>query len=51
MHLKAWKTPPDAEIEWPDVTACLPAIEAKLGAPVYRDKQIVVFDLKVNRRP
>ena len=48
MHLKAWKTPPDAEVEWPDVAACLPAIEAKLGAPVYRDEQIVVFDLKVN---
>jgi len=28
-----------------------PAIEAKLGAPVYRDEQIVVFDLKVNRLP
>ena len=46
MHLKAWKTPPDAEVEWPDVAACLPAIEAKLGAPVFRDAQIVVFDLK-----
>jgi hypothetical protein len=46
MHLEAWKTPPDAEVEWPDVAACLPRIEAKLGAPVYRDDQIVVFDLK-----
>ncbi|HET9762364.1 MAG TPA: hypothetical protein VFR50_02560 [Casimicrobiaceae bacterium] len=46
MHLQAWKTPPDAEVEWPDVAACLPKIEAKLGAPVYRDDQIVVFDLK-----
>ena len=46
MHLKAWKTPPDAEVEWPDVLACLPAIEAKLGSPIYRDEQIVVFPLK-----
>jgi hypothetical protein len=46
MHLVPWKTPPDAEVEWPDVQACLPAIEAKLGAPVYRDVQIVVFALK-----
>ncbi len=46
MHLGAWKTPPDAEVEWPDVQACLPAIEAKLGTPVYRDAQIVVFALK-----
>ena len=50
MRLAAWKTPPDAQVEWPDVNACLPAIEAKLGAPVYRDAQIVVFDLKRSRR-
>ncbi len=49
MHLKAWKTPPDAEVEWPDVAACLPGIEAKLGRPVYRDDQIVVFPLKRSR--
>jgi hypothetical protein len=29
-----------------EVVACLPAIEIKLGRPVYRDEQIVVFDLK-----
>jgi hypothetical protein len=46
MHLKAWKTPPDADIDWPDVAACLPAIEAKLGTPVYHDAQIVVYSLK-----
>jgi hypothetical protein len=49
VHLKPWKTPPDAEIDWPDVAACLPVIEAKLGSPVYRDEQIVVFDLKRDR--
>jgi hypothetical protein len=46
MHLAAWRTPPDAIVEWPDVKACLPTIEAALGAPVYQDAQIVVFDLK-----
>jgi hypothetical protein len=46
MHLLPWKTPPDVEVEWPDVPACLPVIEAKLGKPIYRDAQIVVFDLK-----
>ena len=49
MHVRPWKTPPDAEVEWPDVEACLPAIEAKLGPPVYRDAQIVVFDLRRDR--
>jgi hypothetical protein len=49
MHLKAWKTPPDAEVEWPDVASCLPAIEATFGAPIYRDAQIVVFDIKRRR--
>lgn len=49
MHLSAWKTPPDAEVDWPDVAACLPAIESALGAPIYRDAQIAVFDLKAGR--
>jgi len=50
MHLTPWKTPPDtALLEWPDVAACLPAIEAKLGAPIYRDAQIAVFDLRKER--
>jgi hypothetical protein len=49
MHLKAWKTPPDAEVEWPEVASCLPAIEATFGAPIYRDAQIVVFDIKRRR--
>jgi hypothetical protein len=46
MHTKPWKTPPDAKVEWPDVAACLPRIIARLGAPVYRDDAIVVFDLR-----
>jgi hypothetical protein len=50
MHLDPRTTPPDAVVEWPDVTACLPAIEAKFGAPVYRDARIVVYPLKPERR-
>jgi hypothetical protein len=46
VHLRAWKLPPDAGVEWPDMVACLPAIEARLGPPRFRDDQIVVFDLK-----
>ena len=30
---------------WPDVTRCLPAVEARLGPAVFRDEQIVVFPL------
>ena len=51
MHLVPWRTPPDAQVDWPDVAACLPAIEAKLGPPVYRDSQITVFDLKSRPHP
>jgi hypothetical protein len=46
-----WKTPPHENVEWPDIAACLPAIEAKLGPPVLRDAQMVVFDLKSKRSP
>jgi len=49
MHLTSWRTPPESKVEWPDVAACLPAIEKALGAPAYRDAQIVVFDLKARR--
>ena len=45
MHLKPWTIPPDATVAWPDVASCLPAVMAKLGAPVFRDDAIVVFDL------
>jgi hypothetical protein len=30
---------------WPDMAACLPAIEAALGAPVWRDERMRVFAL------
>ena len=37
----AAKPPPP----WPDLRGCLPAIEAKLGAPIYRDERITVYQL------
>lgn len=46
LHLKPWTTPPGAKIDWPDIGACLPQIEAVLGAPVFRDDAQVVFRLK-----
>jgi len=30
---------------WPDLRGCLPSIEAKFGAPVYRDDALTVFAL------
>jgi hypothetical protein len=49
MHLAPRTTPPEEKIEWPDVRACLPLVEETLGAPIYRDREIVVFDLKAPR--
>jgi len=46
VHLKPWKTPPEEEIEWPDMPACLPQIEARYGAPVWRDDGMRVYRLK-----
>ena len=45
VHRKIWSSPPGQTREFPDMDACLPKIEAVLGAPGYRDDQVVVFDL------
>ncbi|HEY1326794.1 MAG TPA: hypothetical protein VGI14_07630 [Casimicrobiaceae bacterium] len=45
VHLKPWKTPPDAEVEWPDMRACLPRITARLGPPLRQDDDLVVYRL------
>jgi hypothetical protein len=45
MHVKPRSMAADPGPAWPDVAGCLPGIEARLGAPVYRDEQIVVFPL------
>jgi hypothetical protein len=46
MRVKPWSVPPGEEVPWPDIERCLPDVEAKLGAPVFRDGQIAVFALK-----
>jgi hypothetical protein len=43
VHLRPWSTPPGQEVPWPDLSQCLPDIERALGAPVYRDDDIVAF--------
>jgi hypothetical protein len=45
VHLVPWSVPPGENVPWPDVARCLPEIEAKLGAPVFRDERIAVFAL------
>jgi len=46
VHLRPWKTPPDAEVEWPDMARCLPLIEARFGPPVdTRDDLMLIPDL------
>lgn len=49
MHLHAWPAyvPPP---EWPDVGKCLPQVEAKLGPPVFRDRDMEVFALSAKAR-
>ncbi len=42
MHRQAWPAPRQ---DFPDVPACLPAIQEKLGAPVYDDGDLAVFAL------
>ena len=57
LHPRAHNVVADPGPEWPDVARCLPAIEAALGGPAYRDDRIVVYKLTGlsplgnNRRP
>jgi hypothetical protein len=46
VHLRPWSTPPGQDVPWPDLAQCLPDIERALGAPVYRDQEIVAFSLR-----
>jgi hypothetical protein len=51
VHLAPWKTPPDAEVEWPDMRACLPVLQAKFGAPLRQGDDLVVFRVGATPRP
>jgi hypothetical protein len=47
MRLVPWTVPKAApgSIEWPDMAACADKVSTRLGPPVFRDEQIVVFAL------
>lgn len=49
LRLQPWTLPPGKDfpwpVAWPDMPACVAKVAAKLGAPTYRDDQIVVFAL------
>ena len=42
IHRQPWPSP---RSDFPDVSSCLPTIQAKLGAPVYDDGDLAVFAL------
>lgn len=47
LNLVPWTLPKPfpRKVEWPDMDACAEKVEARLGAPVFRDEQIAVFAL------
>ena len=49
IHKIPWTIVPGVRpTQWPDVERCLPAIAARLGAPIIDDDRIAVFDLRRN---
>lgn len=49
VHSKSWPHALPLSF-WPDMAACLPRIEARLGRPVYEDADIEVFALSEKAR-
>jgi len=53
LRMHPWTLPPGKDfpwpVAWPDMAACEARVEAKLGAPAYRDDAITVFALKPSR--
>jgi hypothetical protein len=45
LRMRKWSIPPDEPLPWPDMHACAANVEARLGAPIYRDADITVFAL------
>jgi hypothetical protein len=45
VHKTLWAIPAGNRRPWPDMQACLPAIAARFGPPVFEDPDIVVFAL------
>lgn len=54
MRMRPWTLPYGDKfpfpVPWPDMTACVAAVQARLGAAVFRDEQITVFALKRDAR-
>jgi hypothetical protein len=51
LRLHAWSVPPGVEQSWPDMDACVEKVSARLGSPVYRDEQLVVYALASAKKP
>ncbi|MEO6688214.1 MAG: hypothetical protein ABIS07_03630, partial [Dokdonella sp.] len=53
MRLQPWTLPPAPDfpwaVAWPDMSACVARVTARLGEPMYRDDQVVVFALARKR--
>lgn len=53
LRMRPWTLPPGEDFPWPapwpDMAACEAKVEAKLGAPAYRDDLVTVFALKSTR--
>jgi hypothetical protein len=45
LRLHPWSVPPGENLPWPDMISCVAKVGERLGEPVYRDDQIVVFAL------
>jgi hypothetical protein len=45
LRMRPWSVPPGLDAPWPDMDVCMASVSARLGEPVYRDGQIVVFAL------
>jgi hypothetical protein len=45
VHRHPWPDPKEPPSGWPDMNICLPQIEQRFGAPMYRDDEIEVFAL------
>ncbi|HVT33819.1 MAG TPA: hypothetical protein VHE32_14310 [Rhodanobacteraceae bacterium] len=51
LRLHAWSVPPGVAQSWPDMTACVGKVSARLGSPVYSDGQLVVYALAGAGKP
>lgn len=52
LRMQPWTLPAGKAfpwpVHWPDMAACAARVEARLGAPVYRDDAVTVFSLRAS---